>query len=74
MCVNWYTDFAPEAMHEQVHMHLTESLTDMNNQMMAMHGELNMLAQQMARDEISTYAQEDLLMAWESFYHQESMM
>ena len=73
MCVNWYTDFAPEAMHEQVHMHLTESLTDMNNQMMAMHGELDMLAQQMAREEISTYAQEDLLMAWESFYHQQAI-
>ena len=74
MSVNWYTDFAPEAMHEQVHMHLNESLSDMNDQMMKMHNELDVLAQQMARDEISTYAQEDLLMAWESFYHQESMM
>ena len=73
MSVNWYTEFDPEAMHEKVHMHLTESLTDMNNQMMAMHGELDMLAQQMARDEISTYAQEDLLMAWESFYHQQAI-
>jgi predicted metal-dependent hydrolase len=71
--VNWYSDISQEAMHEQAHMHLNESLTDMNNQMMAMHGELDMLAQQMARDEISTYAQEDLLMAWEAFYHQQAI-
>lgn len=73
MQFNYYNELAPEMMHEQQHIQMQEDLTGMNHQMMAMHGELEMLAQQMAKGEISNYAQEDLLMAWESFYHQEAM-
>lgn len=73
MQFNYYNELAPEMMHEQQHIQMQEDLTGLNHQMMAMHGELEMLAQQMAKGEISNYAQEDLLMAWESFYHQEAM-
>lgn len=73
MQFNYYNELAPENMHEQMHIQMQEDLTGLNHQMMAMHGELEMLAQQIAKGEISNYAQEDLLMAWESFYHQEAM-
>jgi hypothetical protein len=72
---NYHNEFAPELMHElmheEQHIQMQENLSDMGYQMMSMHGELEMMADQMAKGEISNYAQEDLLMAWESFYHEE---
>jgi hypothetical protein len=69
MQFNYFNEHAAEQLHEMQHRFLNESLTDLSHQMQAMHGELEMLANQMAEGQITNYGQEDLLMAWESFYY-----
>lgn len=69
MQFNYFNEHAPEQLHEMQHRHFNESLTDLHFQMQSMHGELEMLTNRLADGQPMSYGQEDLLMAWESFYY-----